>query len=297
MLHKPRVFISSTLDINLDDRRRRIKREIIRMISDAEMASQIFMEAGLPEDKTWNFKTVQEVMEQCQGAVILGFTRWHLQTEKDVLRMPSEYNHFEGALALAQGLPTLAIAEQGMPERGVFNTGNQIITYIPEGEKAQWLKSEYFQLRFNAWRKSVSSRPEVFFGYSSAARETANPILNYLRGRLGVEVLEYGTGFQSGGTILEEIEKAAHRCLCGIFLFTCDDPLSDDKERATPRDNVIFEAGYFMKAKGKERTLIIREEGAKMPADLGGNIYLTLKDRSNTNAIHDDLRFFLETRA
>lgn len=59
----------------------------------------------------------------------------------------------------------------------------------------------------------------------------------------------------------------------GIFLFTKDNPLVGiDENQASPRDNVVFEAGYFMHAKGKERTLIIREEGTKMPADLGGNI-------------------------
>ncbi len=70
------------------------------------------------------------------------------------------------------------------------------------------------------------------------------------------------------------IQIPSQTCQCGIFLFTTDDPLTNNEHQASPRDNVIFEAGYFMKAKGKERTLIIREEGAKMPADIGGNIYL-----------------------
>ena len=64
-------------------------------------------------------------------------------------------------------------------------------------------------------------------------------------------------------------------------------------EYAAPRDNVVFEAGYFMHAVGKERTLIIREEGAKMPADVGGAIYLDLKDRNNTASIETALRKFI----
>jgi hypothetical protein len=40
--------------------------------------------------------------------------------------------------------------------------------------------------------------------------------------------------------------------------------------QAVPRDNVVFEAGYFIRAKGKDRVLIVREAGAKTPADLGG---------------------------
>lgn len=52
-----------------------------------------------------------------------------------------------------------------------------------------------------------------------------------------------------------------------------------------PRDKVILEAGYFAAAKGKERTLIIRQKGAKMPADLGGDIYAPLLDPDDTNPV------------
>ena len=76
-----------------------------------------------------------------------------------------------------------------------------------------------------------------------------------------------------------------------------NDPLvSSKKGQAAPRDNVVFEAGYFMHAKGKDRTLIIREEGAKLPADVGGNIYLHLKNRDDISTIHTNLKRFLEER-
>ena len=35
---------------------------------------------------------------------------------------------------------------------------------------------------------------------------------------------------------------------------------------SVPRDNVIFEMGMFMQAKGRDRVLVFREQGAKMPA-------------------------------
>ncbi len=59
---------------------------------------------------------------------------------------------------------------------------------------------------------------------------------------------------------------------------------------------MIFEAGYFVNAKGKERTLIIRENGAKMPSDLGGNIYLRLGSDRNVAVLHEQLRKFLADR-
>lgn len=74
--------------------------------------------------------------------------------------------------------------------------------------------------------------------------------------------------FRAGGSIFDEIENARAACSCGLFLFSEDDPLEGAPGIAAPRDNVVFEAGYFMSSKGPEKCLIIRHGEAKMPADL-----------------------------
>jgi predicted nucleotide-binding protein len=51
--------------------------------------------------------------------------------------------------------------------------------------------------------------------------------------------------------------------------------------QAAPRDNVVLEAGYFIRAKGKDRVLIVREAGAKLPADIGGTIYASLLNQQS----------------
>ena len=60
-----------------------------------------------------------------------------------------------------------------------------------------------------------------------------------------------------------------------------------------PRDNVVLEAGYFAAFRGRERVLIVREEGAIMPADLSG-IYVALRDREDPSSLDSRLRSFLE---
>lgn len=42
--------------------------------------------------------------------------------------------------------------------------------------------------------------------------------------------------------------------------------------------------------------LIIREDGAKMPADLGGNLYLSLAAREDIRPIESAIRDFVERR-
>jgi len=61
-----------------------------------------------------------------------------------------------------------------------------------------------------------------------------------------------------------------------------------------PRDNVVFEAGYFIGLKGKRNVLIIRESGCKMPADLGGDIYASLRVKDSIAPIERTLRAFID---
>ena len=73
-----------------------------------------------------------------------------------------------------------------------------------------------------------------------------------------------------------------------------DDPLEGTTAGAAPRDNVVFEAGYFMSSKGPERCLIIRHGESKMPADVGGNIYVHLSKTADVSSIDVRPRDFLQ---
>jgi predicted nucleotide-binding protein len=237
-------------------------------------------------------------MPRCQGAIILALARWRWPIQGDVALMPSEYSHFEGALALSHSLPTWIVAEEGVMNRGIVWTGGgHAITYVSLASGSACMADSEMANSFQTWVEEVKSRPRVFLGYCGQARATANELQLFMERTLDVTVRNYAMDFSAGGTILDEIEQAGRDCTCGIFLFTKDDPLiSTDSGTAAPRDNVVFEAGYFIRAKGKQRTLIIREEGAKMPADLGGNIYISLKDRNDISAIHTSLNRFLAER-
>ena len=114
---------------------------------------------------------------------------------------------------------------------------------------------------------------------------------------LGAKVLDWQEDFIPGRTILEQIEQAAAHSIGGIFLFTKDDDLAGPGQSevavAVPRDNVVFEAGYFIGLKGKRNVLIIREVGSKMPADLGGDIYASLPDKKSIAPIKRTLEAFM----
>jgi predicted nucleotide-binding protein len=96
--------------------------------------------------------------------------------------------------------------------------------------------------------------------------------------------------------IMDNIVEAERQTMFGVFLLTKDDnQIEKESIQAVPRDNVVFEAGYFAGAKGPRFDLIIHESGAKLPIDLGGFVYLELKDGSDISSIETQIRdYFAE---
>lgn len=295
-----RVFISSPRDEHLDDRRNAIKWAIVKEIEALDYQAQVFGSTdggrGLASGKSWSPKAAEEVMQRCIGAAILGFPIWQCsgaESGKSVM-LVTEYGHYEGALARTCGLPILAVLEYGVEERVFFNryAGDPFLS-VPADAGPSWVESSTFRDFMDNWNNRVSERRDIFLAYSGKQEGTANSIYEILT-RLGATVLDWKRDFRGGPTILEQIEDAARRTSGGVFLFTRDDPLKGRGQQAAPRDNVIFEAGFFMRSKGHQRVLVIREEGAKMPADLGGVIYEPLADRGNVHDLEERLRLFLE---
>src|SRR5208337_977973 len=288
-----RVFISATGNKRLDQRRLLLKAAILAKIRLAGYEPQEFWESGIPENLAWNFENVDRVMQKCVGAVVFGFPRWTISEPSCETRLVGEYNHYEGAVALTYGLPVLLLAEQGVENRGVVWTGGgRTITYVPENADENWVNDPDFTKRFNAWLRELGARKDVFLGYCSKSAGTAAQIQLRLE-KLGASVLNWAMDFRAGVSILSEIEKARAACSCGVFLFSEDDHLEGTPVGAAPRDNVVFEAGYFMCSKGPERCLIVRHGEAKMPADVGGAIYVHLGKYADVSTIEGLLSDFI----
>jgi len=292
-----RIYISAPADSNLSQEQFDIKRSIIEAIRNDGFEPQEFFASGLPKAMAWSFGGAEMVMSRCQGAAILAFARWlAAPVEEEAMAqsfyLPSEYAHFEGALAFSRRLPRLVITDQRVRTAGITSLSEGPVIFWPEGSGAAGTGEAWFRSQFDPWADQVRARPHVFLGYCSSARSTATELTLFMEHELDLRVQNYAMDFLAGPTIYEQIEEAARVCACGVFLFTKDDPL-EGTAGAAPRDNVVFEAGFFLRANGRNRVAVIREEGAKMPADLGGNIYIPLKDRADIAPIHSQLRKFL----
>jgi hypothetical protein len=280
--YRPRIYIHAPYKPEFD--REKIKRGVLERIRRLEFDPQEFHVSGIPKGDSWNFDRAIKVMRQCDGALILALMRHMYADGSTKILMPSEYSHFEGALALSCNLPCLVIAEEGMQMRGITSEmGGSFVLKVPMQTAAEWLETDKLlsEPPFERWVERVKARYDVFFGYCSKANGLAQSIKKFLVDEAGLRVLDWANDFRPGRTIMEEIARATATCRTGLFLFTADDPLEGSTTNTVvPRDNVLLEAGYFMSAHTAKRMVVVREKDTKMPADLGGVIYLTIERRA-----------------
>ena len=296
-----RVYVSLPADPWLPKNINELKWGIVEEIEKLGYTPEIFTnprgKPGLASPKSWNPRDADDIARRCVGAAILGMPRWvFADAESQEALLPTEFNHYEGALARTLGLPILVLVQKNVRRRVVFDNsfGGYVGEFNPDAG-LNWLHTDEFRVPFLYWKNLLDERRDVFLGYSGKSSAIAANVKRFLLS-LGAKVLDWQTDFIPGRTILDQIEQAAARCVGGIFLFTKDDDLADTSkaDTAVPRDNVVFEAGYFIGCKGKRNVLIIRESGSKMPADLGGDIYASLEDRTNTAPLERTLAGFMQ---
>jgi hypothetical protein len=296
-----RIYVSLPADPWLPENLNRLKWGIVDEIEKLGYCAEIFTnprgKLTLASAKSWHPRDADEVARRCVGAAILGMPRWTLNdTRGGPVLLPTEFNHYEGALAHTLGLPVLVLVHREIKRRVVFDMNFAgYVGLFDDKADVDWLHTEEFRVPFGYWVDRLEQRRDVFLGYCSASSALAAEVKLQMQA-FGANVLDWQTDFIPGRSILEQIEHAAARSIAGVFLFTKDDDLAakDNATVAAPRDNVVFEAGYFIGLKGKQNVLIIRESGSKMPADLGGDVYAALPNKESIEPIKRSLEAFLK---
>ena len=101
----------------------------------------------------------------------------------------------------------------------------------------------------------------------------------------GIEAIILSEQANLGMTIIEKFEDYSD-VGGAICLFTADDlgrSKKVDTDQARARQNVVFEAGYFIGKLGRDHIVILADDGIEMPSDLSGVV------RTNTGNWQVDL--------
>jgi hypothetical protein len=114
--------------------------------------------------------------------------------------------------------------------------------------------------------------PRIFLGSSTAQIPLVDAITAGISDIARVE--PWTTVFNAGTTTIERLLELTHQVDFAAFVFAHDDWTSDTPTSAapiaSPRDNVVFEAGLFGGVLGMRRCFILHAKGAKLPTDLLG---------------------------
>jgi predicted nucleotide-binding protein with TIR-like domain len=117
-------------------------------------------------------------------------------------------------------------------------------------------------------------KPRVFLGSSGQQEKLIQALARGLQDIADVD--PWTTVFNPGVSTLDRLVELTREVDFAAFVFAQDDWTMKEAApdattgQASPRDNVVFEAGLFGGALGIRRTFILHANGAKLPTDLLG---------------------------
>ncbi len=136
-------------------------------------------------------------------------------------------------------------------------------------------------------------KPRIFLGSSGKQAELLQVLTRGLEDVAHVE--PWTTSFNPGTTTLDRLVELTHEVDFAALVFAKDDwtstsgPVATAVEngQASPRDNVVFEAGLFGGVLGMRRTFILHALDAKLPSDLLGLTCVLYGDSTNESEMND----------
>ena len=143
------------------------------------------------------------------------------------------------------------------------------------------------------------SRPRIFLGSSGKQTKLLQALTRGLADVADVE--PWTTTFNPGRSTLDRLVELSQEVDFAAFVFAQDDWTTTDASdagQASPRDNVVFEAGLFGGALGIRRTFILHASDSKLPSDLLGLTsvrYDPAAGPAEVRAINQKLRRAIET--
>jgi len=117
-------------------------------------------------------------------------------------------------------------------------------------------------------------KPRIFLGSSGQQEKLVKALTRGLQDI--ADVSPWTTVFNPGVSTLDRLVELTREVDFAAFVFAQDDWTTKGESpdaasgQASPRDNVVFEAGLFGGSLGIRRTFILHANGAKLPTDLLG---------------------------
>ncbi|SEW31420.1 TIR domain-containing protein [[Clostridium] fimetarium] len=153
-------------------------------------------------------------------------------------------------------------------ERDLKTTKLEFTTYLEEMVTED---NNYTENKSNVKTKKVLNEVFIVHGHNGELKEAIARLIE----KQNIVAIILNEQANQGKTIIEKFE--AHSNVgAAIAIFTADDigkANSETDYNSRARQNVAFEAGYFMGKLNRNRVVIIAEKGLELPSDLQGVVY------------------------
>lgn len=139
-------------------------------------------------------------------------------------------------------------------------------------------------VKINNWVEKKYDKVFIVHGHDNALKQEVARIIE----KQGLEAIILSEQANGGKTIIEKIEENSE-VGAAICLFTGDDygrAKDATSENLRARQNVVFEAGYFMGKLGRGNVILIASPDIEIPSDLQGVVY-TNKDMWQTDVLRE----------
>lgn len=214
---------------------RNLHSKIEKLVADEVTASS-------PEFKVWKNQVERLIVKHC-GAESIEYTQFH-KIRFSPLMLSNVMNNVDFKEICKNGLETV---------KGMLDD------FLEEWE-------EETTVYYN------NKKCFIVHGHDEALKHQVARILE----RQGIEAVILSEQANVGKTIIEKIEKHSD-VGAAILLFTPDDSGKANAEpdyKPRARQNVVFEAGFFMGKLGRDRVImLVTDHTLELPSDLHGVVY------------------------
>ena len=137
----------------LTEQENQTKWEMVSRVEALGYTTEIFFDprgtSSIAASKAWSAAECESVMRRCDGCLLLGFARWRLMHDSRAFWLPTDFNHYEGALAHTLGLPLLVFVQEGVQRPVVFDPSYKgYVGSVPNEPTREWLDTKGFEVPF-----------------------------------------------------------------------------------------------------------------------------------------------------
>lgn len=230
-----------------------------------------------------NYETLNLLIAEADGLIDEGvtssdskFQAWKMKVSRFLIKnfgeKSYEYEYFQRT-SFSLGICTLSTPQSAFLKAcadGLHITRDVLATYLEE------MEDESPKSKGQVVKKSDFSKVFIVHGHDGELKEAVARLIE----QQSIETIILSNKTNEGKTIIEKIEHYSDVSVA-ICLFTADDKGKAKSEKslsARARQNVVFEAGYFMGKIGRNHVVIVAENDVELPSDMSGMVYTNKTD-------------------